>query len=148
LTYGGELIDEYPARSVEIESVGVRNYSQLYTKRKFYCTDYMILPRPPTVQITQVFSSGKRSQHQQTLFCCHGGALGPAIAGTITTLIRLDLESEYEMVPFVPDSFLGGSYPRLQSLYLGRIPFNFQDYQKLLLSATDLVLLALHHIPH
>jgi hypothetical protein len=52
------------------------------------------------------------------------------------------LEDEDEMIemPVIPESFLGGSAPRLQYLYLARIPF--PGLPKLLLSATDLVTLS------
>ena len=46
----------------------------------------------------------------------------------------------------VPDSFLGGSAPRLEFLQLNRIPF--PELPKLLLSATHLVDLRLLNIPH
>ena len=46
----------------------------------------------------------------------------------------------------IPDSFLGGSAPRLQSLTLGGIPF--PGLPKLLLSATHLTDLTLSIIPH
>jgi hypothetical protein len=49
-------------------------------------------------------------------------------------------------VPIVPDSFLGGSAPRLQYLSLASIPF--PGIPKLLLSATRLVGLTLYNIPH
>jgi hypothetical protein len=49
-------------------------------------------------------------------------------------------------VPIVPDSFLGGSAPRLQYLRLERIPF--PGLPKLLLSAIHLIELHLHLIPH
>ena len=49
-------------------------------------------------------------------------------------------------VPVVPDSFLGGSAPRLEYLLLHGIPF--PGVPKLLLSATHLVRLYLHSIPH
>jgi hypothetical protein len=48
--------------------------------------------------------------------------------------------------PFLPDSFLGGSAPRLRYLCLDRI--QFPGLPKLLLSATHLVHLYLHHIPY
>jgi F-box-like len=46
----------------------------------------------------------------------------------------------------LPDGFLGGSCPRLQTLRFHRIPF--PALPKLLLSATDLVQLDLQNIPH
>ena len=53
-----------------------------------------------------------------------------------------DDETEF----IVPDSFLGGSAPRLQSIQLGLVPF--PGLPKLLLSATHLVDLQLDDIPH
>jgi hypothetical protein len=52
----------------------------------------------------------------------------------------------FETVPVVPDSFLGGSAPRLEYLNLEGI--TFPGLPKLLLSATHLVHLHLHDIPH
>jgi hypothetical protein len=49
-------------------------------------------------------------------------------------------------VSVLPDSFLGGSAPRLRRLFLGAIPF--PGIPKLLLSATQLVHLFLINIPH
>ena len=61
-------------------------------------------------------------------------------------LTDLYLHSFSETVPVVPDSFLGGSTPRLQNLVLSRIPF--PGLPKLLLSAAHLVTLSLDHISH
>ena len=61
-------------------------------------------------------------------------------------LTCVELWSEDGMVSVVPDSFLGGSAPRLQKLWLKRIPF--PGLLKLLLSATHLVDLYLDDIPH
>jgi hypothetical protein len=47
--------------------------------------------------------------------------------------------------PIFPDSFLGGTAPRLRSLILAGVPF--PGLPKLLLSATHLVYLSLHDIP-
>ena len=49
-------------------------------------------------------------------------------------------------LPVVPDSFMGGSAPRLRSLHLSRIPF--PGLPKLLSSASGLVHLLLSDIPH
>ena len=54
--------------------------------------------------------------------------------------------SSYNETPVIPDSFLGGSAPRLQMLYLNYVPF--LGLPKLLLSATQLVHLHLFGIPH
>jgi hypothetical protein len=61
-------------------------------------------------------------------------------------LTRLSLSLQDGMVSVLPDSFLGGSAPRLESLSLIRIPF--PGLPKLLLSATHLVELTLADIPH
>jgi hypothetical protein len=57
-----------------------------------------------------------------------------------------DERDEMIEMPVIPESFLGGSAPRLQDLYLERIPF--PGLPKLLLSATDLVSLSIWKIPH
>ena len=61
-------------------------------------------------------------------------------------LTYLELKPNDEMVTVIPDSFLGGSARRLQYLYFHDIPF--PGLPKLLLSATHLVNLRLHDIPH
>ena len=63
-------------------------------------------------------------------------------------LIHLQLRSSYlgHRILALPNGFLGGSAPRLQSLTLISIPF--PALPKLLLSATDLVDLTLCDIPH
>jgi hypothetical protein len=60
-------------------------------------------------------------------------------------LLALELMS-YEVVTVLPDSFLGGSAPRLRSLWLQGVPF--PGLLKLLLSATHLVDLHLLDTPH
>jgi hypothetical protein len=61
-------------------------------------------------------------------------------------LTNLWLLSIDETVPVIPDSFLGGSAPRLKRLSFDGIPF--PGLPKLLLSATHLVAFLLHSIPH
>jgi hypothetical protein len=61
-------------------------------------------------------------------------------------LTDLLLRSDDEMMTDLPDSFLGGSAPRLQSLWLDGIPY--PGLSKLLSSATHLVHLNLWNIPH
>ena len=61
-------------------------------------------------------------------------------------LTRMHLSSNNETPPAIPDSFLGGSAPRLQYLKLDYI--SFPGFPKLLLSATHLVYLLLINIPH
>jgi F-box-like len=61
-------------------------------------------------------------------------------------LTDLDLRSNGKTLSALPDSFLGGSAPRLNYLYLKGIPF--PGLPKLLLSATQLFGLYLDNIPH
>jgi len=60
-------------------------------------------------------------------------------------LTHLEVSGYLGLVPVLPDSFLGGSAPRLQYFSLGGIPF--PSIPKLLLSANGLVTLTLDHIP-
>jgi hypothetical protein len=62
------------------------------------------------------------------------------------TLTCLQLLPREETAPVQPDSFLGGSAPLLQTLFLDCIPF--PGLPKLLSSATNLVHLNLSRIPH
>ena len=62
------------------------------------------------------------------------------------TYLCLRRSDRIDQVTVVPDSFLGGSAPRLESLELKGIPF--PGLPKLLLSATHLVTLDLTNIPH
>ena len=61
-------------------------------------------------------------------------------------LTALHLSYRDSRVPVLPNSFLGGSAPRLRFLFLESIPF--PGIPKLLLSATHLVQLRLWNIPH
>ena len=67
------------------------------------------------------------------------------ISEPFPALIELELESYKTDVPILPDSFLGGSVPRLRSLDLWGIPF--PGIGNLLLSTRDLVTLSLGDIP-
>ncbi|KAI0302760.1 hypothetical protein BC826DRAFT_966031 [Russula brevipes] len=66
----------------------------------------------------------------------------------LTHLVLVSEFSEYVSMPALPlpDSFLGGSAPRLQSLKLCDI--SFPALPNLLLSASDLVYLSLKPLPH
>jgi len=57
------------------------------------------------------------------------------------TDLRLAIYGDDGLVPILPDSFLGGTAPRLLSLDLFNVPF--PALPKLLLSATHLVYLSL-----
>jgi hypothetical protein len=62
------------------------------------------------------------------------------------TRLQLHCEARNEIAPVFPNSFLGGSAPRLQSLILGGIPC--PGLPKLLRSSIYLVTLELSGIPH
>jgi hypothetical protein len=64
----------------------------------------------------------------------------------LTLHFKDNLNGPARPAPALPDWFLGGFTPRLESLELNSIPF--PALPKLLLSATDLVRLTLQHIPH
>jgi hypothetical protein len=68
-----------------------------------------------------------------------------AIKEPFPELTGLELWSRSKTAPVLPDSFLGGSAPRLQKLTLSRIPF--PGLPKLLLSTHDLVTLHLRIFP-
>ena len=68
-----------------------------------------------------------------------------AIKTSFSELTCLKLISNDETVPILPDSFLGGSAPRLHTLELDGIPF--PAVRKLLLSIQNLVVLSLWSIP-
>ena len=69
-----------------------------------------------------------------------------AMQERFSELTNLHLSPDYGTVPVIPDSFLGGSAPRLEHFSLSRVPF--PGLPKLLLSATQLVTLQLTSIPH
>jgi hypothetical protein len=73
-----------------------------------------------------------------------------AVQQPFPVLTHLELRALYhtwpEMTPVIPASFLGGSAPLLQSLWLDFILF--PELPKLLMSATQLVDLRLWRIPH
>ncbi len=64
----------------------------------------------------------------------------------LTALLLYSYHSPSETGPVLPESFLGGSAPRLRYLTFFHIPF--PGLQKLLLSATHLVELHLYEVPH
>jgi len=69
-----------------------------------------------------------------------------AIDEPFPALTSLDLVSSAPNVPVLPDTFLGGSAPRLRLLELEGIPY--PSIGKLLSSTTNLVRLSLRGIPH
>jgi hypothetical protein len=74
--------------------------------------------------------------------------LAAAMQVPFPELTHLDLwwSSGNTFTPLLPDSFLGGSAPRLRTLKLRDIPF--PALPNLLLSASDLVTLSISRLPH
>jgi hypothetical protein len=87
--------------------------------------------RVHVIKLTHISSSGLKK-------------LSAAMQVSFPELINLRLWSYGDVV--LPDSFLGGSAPRLHSLSLDGVPF--PSLPKLLLSTTHLVNLHLERIPH
>jgi hypothetical protein len=74
--------------------------------------------------------------------------LAAAMQVPFPELTSLSLGSVDKSGPVLPDSFLGGSAPRLRTLRLLGIAFPAVLVRDLLLSANDLVQLTLYHLPH
>jgi len=102
--------------------------------------------QPPSV--TDVISVLKRRDRVCQVFIdgVPNSLLEELVTMSFPALIELELASFQGDTPILPDSFLGGSVPRLRSLDLWGIPF--PGIGKLLLSTRDLVTLSLGSIPH
>ena len=119
------MLDVWPALPLVIASYG--NYPTIHNiVAALECTD-----RVCEIHLTTVPRSDL-------------GIIG-AIQRPFPELTNLELSSD-ETVAVVPDSFLGGSAPRLEVLSLYGIPF--PGLPKLLMSTTHLVNLELMNIPH
>jgi hypothetical protein len=105
----------------------------------------------PTEDVDEIIAILERSDRvaKIDLFNVNGSELEIVLAAMqvpFPELTFLLLGSSDGMVSVLPNSFLGGSAPRLRFLWLDRIPF--PGLSKLLLSATHLVTLHLSNIPH
>jgi hypothetical protein len=108
----------------------------------------------PTEDVDDIIAVLERSNRvvKINLYNIDGLELGNVLAAMqvpfpeLTYLLLRSSDGNLGMVSVLPDSFLGGSAPRLQFLQLTRIPF--PGLPKLLLSATHLVDLHLLNIPH
>jgi hypothetical protein len=90
-------------------------------------------------------------RHHNRVYGCHiyGNSLLNEFAAMdepFLALTTLRITSFAPNVPVLPDSFLGGSAPRLRSLFLDGTPY--PSIGKLLSSTTNLVDLTLIRIPH
>ena len=100
-------------------------------------TDNVIAALGQRNRVCQVFLGLNGWQSEEVLAPMH-------VSFPELTVLLLSLYGE--TVPIIPDSFLGGSAPRLQFLALNSILI--PGLPKLLLSATQLVVLRLFDIPH
>ena len=73
------------------------------------------------------------------------GKISTVMQQPFPVLTHLHISSEDGSAPPLPGRFLGGTAPRLEKIYLHRIPF--PSLPKLLLSTSDLVKLELRRIP-
>jgi hypothetical protein len=109
------------------------------------CADF------PIENVDNIVAALERSNRLRHIFLkdVSSSRLEPVLAAMqepFPELRTLHLLSFDKMVPVLPNSFLGGSVPRLQILRLYGIPF--PGLPNLLLSATHLVDLHLINIPH
>jgi hypothetical protein len=104
-----------------------------------------------TSGVDNVIAALERSDHVReisiTISRSRSEEIWKAMQKPLPELTYLALESDNEHVPasIIPNLFLGGSAPRLQSLKLEYIPF--PGLPKLLLSATNLADLSLSTVP-
>ena len=89
-------------------------------------------------RISSIDVTGAPSSHSEQVL--------EAMEQPFPALKFLELVYEDRTLPVLPASFLGGSAPSLEGLWLLRIPF--PGLPKLLLSATHLVVLQVWNIPH
>ena len=105
----------------------------------------------PAKDVDEILAAFERSDRvvEISLFDVDGSDLETVLAAMqvpFPELTDLTLCPENGMMSVLPDSFLGGSAPRLQTLRLDRIPF--PGLPNLLLSAPHLVSLSLVDTPH
>jgi len=129
-----EMLDIWPALPVVIEANFFR------TKQRADGADNVIAGMKHKDRVCEITLTGVPSS-----------LLASEIFAAVTqepfpALTNLDLLSDVGSPPVLPDSFLGGSAPRLRTLRLHSILY--PALGKLLLSASDLVKLSLWDIPH
>jgi hypothetical protein len=110
---------------------------QVYSGNSIRNADNIIAALERTDRVSQIYVEYVWSSYMEIIL--------PAMQQPFPNMTNLYLRSIDETVLF-PDSFLGGSVPRLEVLALTHIPF--PGLPKLLLSATHLVTLHLYSIPH
>jgi len=107
---------------------------------------------PPSPEGTDnIVAAFKRHGHVREIALEHASSsllerLAAVTQEPFPELTSLDLESDDESVPVLPESFLGGFAPRLRTLHMAGIPF--PHLRKLLLSSNGVVQLRLSDIPH
>ena len=121
-----DTLDVWPTLPLVVWCWGIRNVDNIIA----------VLERRD--RVCQIYLTDVQSSDMEILLA--------AMQQPFPELTHLSFRSEGETVPVVPDSFLDGSAPRLEYLWLYGIPF--PGLPKLLLSPTHLVELYLLKIPH
>ena len=136
-----DTIDVWPELPLFVKADGLRSGSDL----RMDCVNQK--------GVDNIVAALQRRDHvdEIRLACDDDSAMQKAVAAMQVPFpelifLRVTRWSSDEMATVLPESFLGGSAPRLQDLELYRI--SFPGLPKLLLSATHLVNLHLQDIPH
>jgi hypothetical protein len=121
-----ETLDVWPLLPIVVSGFGVRDVDDMVAALEHNDRIVMVdLLQLPSSQLEKVLAA-----MQQPL---------PAVTSLVLGI------QEYETAPVAPDSFSGGSAPRLEELWLNGVPF--PGLPNLLLSASHLVELKLWKIP-
>jgi hypothetical protein len=130
----------------------VKKMLDIWPELPIIISDYGWSNRPKTVEnVENVISALELNDRVSRInlhhvSCSDMERFAAVMLDPFPALTHLGLWSNDRMAPIISDSFLGGSAPRLRELTLDDIPF--PELPKLLLSATDLVILQLWKIPH
>lgn len=129
-----EMLDTWPALPVIIQAHFVA------TKQRVDGADNVIAAMKRNDRVCEIALQGVPSSLLES------ERFATVTQESFPALTHLELLSDVDSVPVLPDSFLDGSAPRLRTLRLRSILF--PALGKLLLSASDLVKLSLWDIPH
>ena len=126
------------ARKLVRETLDIWPPLPIVIRHGFYPTDNIVAALKHADRVCEIRLWPVPSSHWENVLA--------AMDQPFPDLTDLKIQSEDETVPIIPDSFLGGSAPRLRSVRFERIPF--PELPRLLMSATGLVKISLQKIPH